>query len=224
MKLKALLILMISANVLFAQTFKEALPFPSFEGVNEAVIAFSDVDGDNDEDVFITGLNELKKSIAKLYINDGSGQFMAMKNTPFVGVANGAAAFSDVDGDNDEDLLITGQRMAKLYINDGTGHFSEAEGASFEGVEYCSVAFADVDEDKDNDLLITGRNGSKQPIAKLYINDGAGKFSEMEGTPFEGVSFGAVAFADVDGDNDVDLFITGRNSAKQAIAKLYINE
>jgi hypothetical protein len=42
-------------------------------------------------------------------------------------------------------------------------------------------------------------------------------------TPFDAVRYGSVAFADIDGDGDKDLLITGQNSSKEPIAKLYIN-
>ena len=42
--------------------------------------------------------------------------------------------------------------------------------------------------------------------------------------PFEGVRFGSIAFADVDGDNDFDVLITGENNAGTFISKLYIND
>ena len=215
---------MFLTHALFAQTFTEALPYPPFEGVESSAIAVADVDGDKDDDVFITGQNKLKKYIAKLYINDGSGQFTEMKDTPFVGVANGAVAFADVDGDNDEDLLITGNRMAKLYINDGSGLFTEKEDTPFIGLEYTALAFADVDGDKDMDLLLAGQIIQGSSTTRLYINDGTGVFTQNKQTRFTGVLTGAVAFFDADGDNDHDLLISGAYRYPQLIAKLYIND
>ena len=59
---------------------------------------------------------------AKLYINDGSGSFAEKSGTPFKGALNGSISFADVDGDNDEDVLITGWStsgdISKLYLND----------------------------------------------------------------------------------------------------------
>lgn len=224
MKPKALFILMISTHVLFAQTFTEVFPYPPFEGVEKSAIAIADVDGDKDDDVFITGLNKSKKYVAKLYINDGSGQFAETKNTPFVGVANGAVAFADVDGDNDQDLLITGNQMAKLYINDGSGQFTEKEDTPFIGLEYTSLAFADIDGDQDKDLLLAGQISPGHSTTRLYINDGTGQFTRNKETQFTGVVTGAVAFFDADGDQDNDLLITGQYRPMQLIAKLYIND
>ncbi|MEM7374581.1 MAG: T9SS type A sorting domain-containing protein [Bacteroidota bacterium] len=53
---------------------------------------------------------------------------------------------------------------------------------------------------------------------------GGGTFTEMTGTPFEGVEASSIAFADVDGDNDQDVLITGQNSSFARISKLYTND
>jgi len=209
-------------------SFTEMMATP-FEGVNQSAIAFADVDGDNDQDVLITGRNSSDARISKLYTNDGTGSFTEMMGTPFEGVDFSSIAFADVDGDNDQDVLITGRNssdapISKLYINDGTGSFKEMMGTPFEGVAFGAIALADVDGDNDQDVLITGRNSSDAPISKLYTNDGTGSFTEMMGAPFEGVAFGAIALADVDGDNDQDVLITGQNSSLARISKLYTND
>ncbi len=228
MKLKLLFFFLVLSKIIFAQTFTEVNPVPPFEKVAFSAVAFADVDGDNDEDVIVAGL-KLVGEITKLYSNDGIGNFSEVTNLPFEGVGEGSVAFADIDGDNDQDVLITGRNnsligIAKLYINDGNGNFSELIGTPFEGVKTSSIAFADVDGDNDQDVLITGRNNSLLRIAKLYINDGNGNFSELIGTPFEGTTGGSIAFADVDGDNDQDVLITGRTSSSTQIANLYIND
>ena len=200
-----------------------------FLGVYHSSIAFSDVDGDGDKDVLITGYNSSYQSISKLYSNDGTGVFTEVAGTPFVGVAQSSIAFSDVDGDGDQDVLITGynssnQPISKLYSNDGTGVFTEVAGTPFVGVAQSSIAFSDVDGDGDQDVLITGYNSSNQPISKLYSNDGTGVFTEVAGTPFVGVAQSSIAFSDVDGDGDQDVLITGYNSSNQPISKLYSND
>jgi len=200
-----------------------------FEGVSFSSIAFSDVDEDGDPDLLITGLTNSSETIAKLYINDGIGNFTEMVGTPFEGVRSSSIAFADVNGDGYDDVLITGQNssreyIANLYTNDGMGEFTEVLSTPFEGVRSSSIAFADVNGDGYDDVLITGQNSSFELIAKLYTNDGMGDFTEMVGTPFEGVWYSSSAFSDVDRDNDPDLLITGRNTSGERIAKLYTNE
>lgn len=106
-----------------AQTFSKVPPASPFEGVEYSSIAFSDVDGDGDDDLLITGQNILFEQTTKLYIND-DGNFSEVLDTPFEGTENGSVAFSDVDGDGDNDLLITGltqtnKKIAQLYANNG---------------------------------------------------------------------------------------------------------
>ena len=197
-----------------------------FEGVSDGSIAFADVDGDNDQDVLITGRGGGR--IAKLYTNNGSGNFTEKTaGTPFEGVRDSSIAFADVDGDNDQDVFITGRSnftllgdIAYLYTNDGKGNFTrKTTGIPFTGVNHSSIAFADVDGDDDQDVLITGSDSDSNDISKLYTNDGKGNFTEKTGTPFTGVSFSSIAFADVDGDNDRDVLITG-----SGIVRLYTND
>ena len=95
-----------------------------FDGVSRGSIAFSDVDSDGDDDFLLTGGDDLGERISKLYTNDGLGNFTEMAGTPFDEVYASSIAFSDVDGDGDEDVLITGENgsdeeIAKLYTNDG---------------------------------------------------------------------------------------------------------
>lgn len=204
---------------------------PPFEGVWGGSISVADLNGDNKDDVFITGGTSSGIAIAKLYINDGSANFTEMTNTPFVGVRGGSAAFSDVNSDGSNDILITGEndiglRLTRLFINNGSGGFTESTSSQFDGIRFGSISFADVNGDNKDDLLITGEKEyfGFQRIAKLYINDGTGHFTEATNTPFSGVRDGAVAFADINGDNKKDVVITGMNNSEQRIAKLYTND
>jgi len=228
--MKHILLIMLTffGQLLIAQTFTEVTPTIPFDGVWGGDIEFADVDGDGDQDFLLTGVNASFLGIAKLYINDGVGNFTLKTGTSFEGAFGGHIDFADVDGDGDEDVLISGGdnflgRMAKLYTNDGVGNFTEVMNTPFPGVAYSSQAFADVDGDGDQDVLITGADDNLIPIAKLYINDGMGNFTLKPATIFGRVWIGSVAFADVDGDNDQDVFITGKTSSGARIANLYMN-
>ncbi len=211
----------------FSQVVFEEYTFKVFDPIYKSSIAHSDIDGDGDQDVFVTGYHE-NIAVARLYSNDGTGILTEVQGTPFEGVSVGSSAFADIDGDGDDDLLVTGytnnnQRISKLYKNNGSGVFSEVHGTPFDPVSFSTVTFTDIDSDNDQDVLITGYNNSNQRIAKLFMNDGTGTFSLAGGIPFEGVSFGAVAFADINNDGHKDVLITGENTAEQPIAKLYVN-
>lgn len=199
-----------------------------FEGVMHSSVAFADIDGDNDQDLLISGRNSAEDPTCKLYTNNGSGVFTLDMSTPFPGVDMSSIAFADIDGDNDQDVLITGQSgsspISKLYTNDGTGEFTLVSPSPFDQVRRSSIAFADVDGDDDLDVVITGVDASWNNIAKVYMNDSNGGFTELEGNSLEGVYNSSVAFGDVDNDSDLDLLLTGQMFDGPFISRLYTND
>lgn len=90
--------------------------------------------------------------------------------------------------------------------------FTEISANTIQGVQNGSIAVADVDGDNDQDLLVTGNTGTgnlSPAVSKLYTNDGSGVYTEVMGTPFPAIFESSVGFADIDGDNDQDLLMTG---------------
>lgn len=231
MKLKWLLSFLMLSQTLSAQTFVEATPTPPFEAVFLSSVAFADIDGDNDQDVLITGGDISTNRVSKLYTNDGLGKFTEVQATPFEPVYGSSVAFADIDSDNDQDILITGLssssgHISRLYTNDGMGNFTEVMGTTFEGVTFGSIAFADVDNDNDLDVLISGLRLPPGPtlVSKLYLNDGEGTFTEKADSFLEGVFLSSVAFADIDSDDDLDLLITGKANSDIKISQIYVND
>ena len=192
----------------------------NLDTLREGQIAFADIDGDGDQDLFARGQGSVSNQFFTLmFINDGMGNYTETSNSDIEAFPYGSIAFADVNGDDAPDLF-TG---AKLYLNDGMGNFTESANNSFTGTSFGSIAFTDIDNDNDQDLFISGGSSDNQRIAKLYINDGLGDFTEFTDFDFQGVSFSAIAFADVDGDNDQDLLLTGQDSPHSGVTKLYIN-
>lgn len=206
--------------------FFTLIPFTPFPGIIHSHIAFADVDGDNDLDLFITGVNQ-GESICELYFNDGLGNYTLAENTPFEGLYRGAMAFADVDGDSDLDLIITGSqgdlRITEMYTNDGTGAFTLVEDTPFIDVNYSNVVFADIDNDNDMDVLISGRYVDGR-ITSLYTNDGSGSYSLVSETDFVGIANGSLVFTDIDNDADLDIFVAGSTYISTGVCYLYIND
>ena len=183
-------------------------PFPA---IWSSCVSFCDIDGDGDEDLLIMGTPDTSLTITELYINDGTGNFNLVLNTPFPGVYRGSIAFSDIDNDGDQDILIAGCTASgcciidtDLYKNDGIGNFSLVSGTPFSNIYSGAISFSDVDNDGDDDVLVTGDS-----IAELYQNDGLGNFSLIGGTPFIEVYHSSLAFSDIDNDGDEDALIIG---------------
>jgi len=142
-------------------------------------------------------------------------------------VGDGSSSIADVNGDGNEDLLITGYDgngySSTLYLGDGEGGFSEAE-ANLTGVSIGSSSIADVNGDGNRDLLITGYDNSSSGFsATLYLGDGEGGFSEAEAN-LTGVGNSSSSVADVDGDEKKDLLITGYDAFSNETTTLYRNQ
>ncbi len=183
----------------------------------EAGFEFVDVDQDGDPDLVTTGRTINVEHSATLYLNDGTNVFTAASAQNFKPVVGGVVKAQDIDGDGDLDVLITGydtdyKETVSLYVNGGRGDYTLSLSSVFRPVADGTAAFADIDGDGDSDLLLAGRQGrlfAVQSYTDLYLNDGRGTFSQTSAVQFPGVASGASAFADIDGDGDQDLLLTG---------------
>src|SRR5690554_1292390 len=214
-------------SVVHGQGFTE-IPSP-FEDVTDGNSVLIDIDNDGDLDAIITGnsYNSPEINIAIIYLNDGSGNFTEVTPSPFEGVRLSGMDVADVDDDGDIDVLIAGRnssgaQVTGLYLNDGTGQFTLAP-SMFDGMDLGTVDFADFNGDGSPDVLITGDNGNINGIAKIYFNDGSGSFTEQTGTPLIGVDYSAVIILDVNGDNSLDIIISGDKGSPDYTTNLYIN-
>jgi enediyne biosynthesis protein E4 len=129
-------------------------------------------------------------------------------------------AFADIDGDGYDDMVmhslypnaLNGIPFEHLvFLNNGDGTFTDHSDASgLRDVQAGFFAFGDVDNDGDQDVfagLDLYEYGSH--TSAMYLNDGDGSFSLLEGSGVEtSLAFAANAlFGDFDGDADLDLFV-----------------
>lgn len=124
--------------------------------MNGSGVAAGDVNGDGHVDLYFTRIDGPNR----LYTNQGGFRFTDITDEAGVaheGHLSSGAVFTDVDGDEDLDLLITTVNTANaLYMNDGTGKFTLQENSGLESAKgSMTMALADVDRDGFLDLYIT---------------------------------------------------------------------
>lgn len=84
-----------------------------------------------------------------------------------------------------------------------------------------TFASGDIDGDGDKDLFMTGITPSVQ--TKLYLNNGAGNFTEST-TAFPRASTSQAILKDLDKDGDLDLFFAGQNQSSVVFTNIYRND
>ena len=190
-------------------------------------MAWSDIDGDGDDDMFLGGASG---SAGQLFRNLGKGRFERVHGTDLdrdTRSEDMGALFFDADGDGDADLYVVSGGMAyptgvpflrdRLYPNDGAGKFSRASRSAlpFATDSGGVVTAADFDRDGDLDLFVGGRViRRKYPLAaksRLLRNEG-GKFVDVTDEVADklrntGLVTSAV-WSDADGDGWIDLLVT----------------
>ena len=122
---------------------------------NGSGVAIGDVDGDGLPDLYLCGLQVDNR----LYRNLGDWTFedvTAVSGTACPRQYSTGALLADVDGDDDNDLLVTGlAKGTRLFLNDGTGRFTEkTDSGLFPKLGATSMSMADIDSDGDLDLYV----------------------------------------------------------------------
>ena len=119
-------------------------------------VALGDVDGDGRVDVFLART----EGCSALYRNLGDWRFEEITVAAGVGACDRhstAAAFADVDGDRDLDLILLSTAGPNaIFVNDGRGVFSERRNLGLDpaGKGGATLAMADVDGDSRLDLFV----------------------------------------------------------------------
>ncbi|TAH37274.1 MAG: VCBS repeat-containing protein [Planctomycetota bacterium] len=242
-------LLVVNTGGAFADETLARLPGGFGQGSRDA--EWADVDLDGDFDLLITGGVDPHGAASlpsRLLRNDGAGFFSLDPGFPAGPQYVSDAAFGDVDGDGDLDLVLAttaGIHGAldtnALLINQGgaqggtLGAF--VRDAAFDAATWNdpllqneALAVGDLDRDGDLDLLF-GRydaggvfgTGPGQPNVML-LNDGAGAFSDASATRLPVINGGTgdntngLALADVNGDGYLDVLAANSHGSVPAYA------
>lgn len=198
-------------------------PYPAAAGG----VVFLDYDNDGWLDLFVAAV----AGGDRLFRNDGSGRFIDVSRKAGVppGRWGGMPVVADYDRDGFLDIYVSrmgdhenksprpandarnGER-GTLLRNRGDGTFddvSKQAGVDSPGWDM-AAAWGDYDGDGWPDLYVANEFGNN----RLYHNNGDGTFTDRTaeaGVSDGGSAMGAV-WGDIDGDGDLDLFVSGMHS------------
>ena len=130
-------------------------------------------------------------------------------------------ATGDINGDGLDDFYVGGAagQSGQVFLQDHSGNFSsqfQPDLAADSLYEDTAAAFLDADRNGALDLVVVSGgqefSGDHPYLSpRLYLNNGSGMLRRSEASlPEIYVNASCVTPADIDGDNDPDLFIGGR--------------
>jgi hypothetical protein len=218
----------------FTDVTREAgIAEPAYYGMG---VVWGDLDLDGDLDLYVANDGQPNN----LFRNEGGGRFTdvaPLNGTAFSGDGRAQAgmgvALGDYDNDGDYDLVVTNfaQDYTTLYRNEGSGFFADVSGVA--GIAGPSrpflkwgTFFFDWDQDGWQDIFTAcghlmpaidraGIGISYRQRNQLFRNTGQGRFEEVgvqAGLTLEKVAR-AAAYADYDGDGDLDLAVANLDDA-----------
>lgn len=192
---------------------------------NAKAVITGDVNGDGWIDALVC--NAWDTDVPFLYINQGAANpgYFTMESATrgfTAAVSSGGGQFGDIDDDGDLDLVLndaylgTAARRPRVYFNNGAGVFTytaAAMSAAPTKTAQMETHLVDIDNDWDLDFIGFARAANGGTNHYVLLNNGAGTFATTTVTiPSNSASTYAGEVGDLDGDNDLDLFLVSSSS------------
>lgn len=223
MKLFYSTLVFLAINNLNAQFFTKITTGPLVNTIGDSrSVNWIDVNNDGWVDCFISngpaaGQNNM------LYINNNGTGFTAVVNDSIVSdkKPSDGASFADIDNDGDMDGFVVNWYNVNnlLYLNNGIGTFAKVDtGKIVNDLGYSeTTAWGDYDKDGLVDAYVTNSAGGGKEF--LYHNNGSNNFTKITTGPAVNDFFlsRCVNWTDIDGDNDLDLFLTNESNQNENI-------
>ncbi len=192
--------------------------------------SLGDVDGDGDLDALVTGNG--------LWLNQGglqggpAGEFGLHQE--FGEQFTRDTVFGDLDGDGDQDAFVANwEEGNRVWLNQGgaqggtSGVFADSDQVLGDHASH-SVDLGDVDGDGDQDAFVANwDSGNRVWLNQGGVQNGASGMFVDSGQILGDHRSTEVELGDLDGDGDLDAFVTNRHTtptAQQAADHVWINQ
>lgn len=162
-----------------------------------AAVVMLDWNGDSILDVAVAGLSNVP---ARVYLNDGNGNFNQDFDLRFSNAGNIlAAATADFDANGFDDIVLTGTGGSWLLRSSGQSSASRTTLPAGAGID---VSVANINSDEFPDIVIV-RSGDR--AVRVLRNSGNGRNYSTQS--LQRGSVASATGADLDGDGDTDLLL-----------------
>lgn len=185
-----------------------------------AQVSLADMNGDGALDLIILGTSELR-----IYLNDATGHFTenpaSVQNLSFNNQNWSRFAAGDLNGDGTMDLVLQDfftSRPSRILLNDGHANLTDT-GLRFDSGQ--GLGLGDLNGDGYPDLFMPSGNGSY-----LWLNDGAGSFTNSGKAYFGNFVVRDVQLADVNSDGTLDAIVIQYNTSGPLtnMSTIYLND
>lgn len=201
-------------------------------GVFDGAVNWADIDNDGDLDIIIAGSTQNDGASLRIYTNENGSYTLAQNITTYATYRN--FALGDFNNDGFVDLAIKAidaeyDEWVEILVNNN-GNFEQhavLPGLNSFGAA-TPLAWGDFDNDGLLDLAVSGTDSDYNGKVILYRN-ADNQFVEVPNTGFDPVGGYSVTWQDMDGDLDLDLFITGlyddpNNGEYYGTSRIYMNQ
>ncbi len=225
-------------------SLRKSNSFDPDAGFEDTAAAFFDSDGDGDPDLVVgsggNATSDKASYIARLYLNDGRGNFKrSASNLPTAKANISALLPEDFDQDGDMDLFIGSRSVPGVYgidpehlflLNNGDGTFTDGTERYAYDLKKAGMVtdalWVDMDSDGKRDLVTVSDWGTP------FILKNSGRRLEKWNSSLDSLGgwWNVVEAADFDQDGDQDLIIGNKGSnipypaTAESPVKLWIND